>query len=142
MIGEEQVGGGAACGTPGRDALCMGCEHRRWLHSGDKDECRHAAPGASACACVRFMRHVDDFIDDPTSDPYAAKWLGLFRRPALARIGAPNHDKLFATYDGKRWRVIGCSRLGDVWLTSDFSRENGYEKRVEVDKCSAFSATP
>ena len=23
------------------------------------------------------MRHVEDFIDDPTSDDYAAKWFGM-----------------------------------------------------------------
>lgn len=86
--------------------------------------------------------HVDDFIDDPTSDPYAAKWLGLFRRPALDRIRAPNHEKLFATYEGSRYRVIGCSRMGDVWLTSKLGYENGYEHRVDVAKLSDWGAKP
>ena len=88
------------------------------------------------------MRHVDDFIDDPTSDPYAAKWFESFRRPAVDKFREPNPDKLFATYEGARYRVVGCSRLGDVWLTTDVSRENGYDKRVDVDKCSMFSADP
>lgn len=88
------------------------------------------------------MRHVDDFIDDPTSDPYAARWLGLFRRPAREKLREPNEDKLFATHEGQRWRVIGCSRFGDVWLTSNFRRADGYEYRVCVDECSDWSATP
>ena len=88
------------------------------------------------------MRHVDDYIDDPKSDPVAARWLGLFRRPALDKLKEPNDVKLFANWHGERWRVIGCSRLGDVWLTSDFTRENGYDHRVDVDDVSAWSETP
>jgi hypothetical protein len=88
------------------------------------------------------MRHVDDFLDDPTSDPYAAQWLELFRRPAIDKMRAPNKEKLFATYEGRRYRVIGCSQLGDVWLTADFARENGYDKRVDVDTLSEWSPTP
>ncbi len=87
-------------------------------------------------------RHVDDFIDDPASDRYAASWFEKFRRPAVVKMHEPDRRKLFATYEGKRWRVIGCSRLGDVWLTSDFARENGYERRVDVDACSAWSDAP
>lgn len=88
------------------------------------------------------MKHVDDFINDPKADPYARSWLESFRRPAWDKCEKPDIRKLFATCDGVRYRVIGCSRLGDVWLTTDFSRENGYDKRVDVDKCSSWSEVP
>lgn len=87
--------------------------------------------------------HVDDFIDDPKSDRYAAEWLRLFRRPEITKLQAPNEAKLFTTYKGKRWRVMGCSRLGDVWLNiTTHEPEFGYVLRVDVDACSNWSATP
>ena len=87
-------------------------------------------------------RHVDDFIDDPTTDRYAASWFESFRRPAIDKIRKPDDRKLFATFEGKRWRVTGCSRLGDVWLHDVDYEGESYKRRVNVDKCSAFSPTP
>lgn len=86
------------------------------------------------------MRHVDDFIDDPASDRYAASWLESFRRPAFEKIKKPDDRKLFATYKGRRYRVTGCSRLGDVWLHSNVKEDTTYEHRVDVDACSNWSA--
>jgi hypothetical protein len=88
------------------------------------------------------MRHVDDFIDDPTSDLYAASWFKSFRRPALDKHREPDGRKLFATYAGQRYRVTGCSRMGDVWLASPSYEGPSYQKRVDVDACSAWSAAP
>lgn len=90
-------------------------------------------------------RHVDDWIDDSlTSEAdevrYAAKWLALFRRPAIDKIREPNEAKLFATYGGCRYRVTGCSRLGDVWITPDFSQNEGYKRRVDVTTLSNWGA--
>ena len=62
------------------------------------------------------MLHVDDFIDDPSTDRYAASWFEAFRRPAVVKMREPDPRLLFATYEGKRYKVTGCSRLGDVWL--------------------------
>lgn len=87
-------------------------------------------------------RHVDDFIDDPKSDPYAARWFSLFRRPAYTKIVEPNESKLFGTYKGKRYRVTGCSRLGDVWLHANFSEDTTYQHRVNVDDVKDWSAEP
>lgn len=28
--------------------------------------------------------------------------------------------------------------MGDVWLTKDFSRENGYDLRIDVAECCAW----
>lgn len=91
------------------------------------------------------MRHVDDFIDDPTTDRYAARWFDLFRRPAMAKAREPNDAKLFCTYRGQRYAVTGCSRMGDAWLHHDLAwTENTqpwYDKRVDVDECSEWSPT-
>ena len=91
------------------------------------------------------MTHVDDYIDDYKSDPYASWVLDYFRRPAMhkARWWAyMQGHRLFCTYGGKRWRVTGCSRLGDVWLAADHERDTGYDVRVNVDECSAWGPTP
>ena len=92
------------------------------------------------------MTHVDDFIDGAPNDStdYAAWFFSLYRYPAMlkCRFGEwMNKYKLFADYDGKRYRVTGCSRLGDVWLSSDFDRDIGYEHRVDVGDLSNFSDT-
>ena len=87
-------------------------------------------------------RHVDDFIDDPKSDLYAAQWFDSFRRPAIDKLRHPVEGKLFATWKGKRYRVTGCSRLGDIWLHSDLKEDTQYEHRVSVDDCSGWGDTP
>jgi hypothetical protein len=69
--------------------------------------------------------HVDDWLDQPAKDENEQEWLSA--------------RELYCDYEGARYRCIGASRLGDVWLTSDFSNENGYEKRIWVDGCSNWS---
>src|SRR5690606_35641309 len=49
--------------------------------------------------------------------------------------------KLFCTFEGRRWRVVGASRMGDVWLTEDFDSEQ-YTRRVNLDDCSEWSDAP
>lgn len=97
------------------------------------------------------LLHVDDFIDDvgdvPADEPhlrYAQWFLHCYRLPALAKMQFRPFlpSTLFCTYDAQRYRVTGCSRLGDVWLTTDFQQETGYEKRVDVAKCSQWSPAP
>lgn len=88
------------------------------------------------------MRHVDEFIDDPASDPYAASWFASFRRPAWDKLIKPDDRKLYATHDGKRHRVTGCSRLGDVWLAAVDYEGESYEARVGVNTCSEWSPSP
>lgn len=85
------------------------------------------------------MTHIDDWLDDESTGPEDVKeWLEHFRRPEVDKdyswLGS---RKLFCAYiDGKRYRCIGCSRMGDVWLTEDFECETGYDKRVDIDECS------
>ena len=91
------------------------------------------------------MTHIDDWIDDRSNDDYAAWVFNHFRLPAILQIRFSKFmasHKLFCTYEGKRYRVTGCSRLGDVWLSKDFTRDVGYEHRVDVALCSAWGASP
>lgn len=90
------------------------------------------------------MLHVDDFIDDPGRDPYARWIFLLFRLSALNRVQfKPFYGDalLFCTYEGRRYRCTGASRLGDVWLAADFGRDCGYDLRVDVAKCEEWGAT-
>jgi len=87
---------------------------------------------------VPEVSHVDDFIDDFRQDAYARWMLMHFRLPACqqsAFMPFIKDRKLFCTYNGKRYRCTGASRMGDVWLTTDFSREVGYDLRVVVSEC-------
>lgn len=89
------------------------------------------------------MTHIDDFIDNPNTDKYASWFFMLHRLPAALKMKFRDElqaCKLFCTYEGKRWRVVGASRMGDVWLTQDFEREQ-YTHRVDVDSCSEWSKT-
>lgn len=92
------------------------------------------------------MMHIDDWLDISATyagEVHAKLWFEQFRRPAMYQdIGWLRDNPLFCTFEGKRWRCIGASRLGDVWLTADFKRENGYDKRIDVTDCSEWSSTP
>ena len=91
------------------------------------------------------MTHIDEWIDDPDSDAYAAWVFNYFRLPATLkhRFWQFMKDRrLFCTFEERRWRVTGASRLGDVWLANNFSRDTGYDKRVDVAHCSAWGSFP
>ena len=47
--------------------------------------------------------------------------------------------KLYADYGDKRVRVVMASRLGDVGITYDLSKDVGYDERVYVEKLTNFS---
>jgi hypothetical protein len=92
--------------------------------------------------------HLDDFIDGPfTADPgvaYARWFLMNHRLPAILKMQFAKYIepyKLFCRYRGKAYRVTGGSRLGDIWITRDFSRDIGYDARVSVTECSDWSET-
>lgn len=94
------------------------------------------------------MTHIDDWLDDPATAPnetmlLVKEWLEHFRRPAIDKDHVwLRARQLFCTYkDGKRYRCIGCSRMGDVWLTEHFEKENGYDLRIDVADCSDWALT-
>lgn len=95
---------------------------------------------------MKEPRHVDDFIDDHKGHSYARWMLLHFRLSAVCQIDfAPfiYGRFLFCDYQGARHRVIGASRMGDVWLTSKLETDRDgfpYEHRVAVDECSKWGA--
>lgn len=93
---------------------------------------------------------VDAFIWTPSfgSDDGSryARWMLMhFRLPAHMQMTFEpfiKERRLFCTHENERFRVTGASRLGDVWLSRDFGRDVGYDKRVQVETCSAWGAAP
>jgi hypothetical protein len=92
--------------------------------------------------------HIDDFIDsigwdrDNTMEDYAKFFFLLHRLPAYMKIAFDTwikQYKLFCSYNGFRWRVTGCSRMGDIWLAKDPTQDTGYDERVMVDQVTDFS---
>ena len=88
------------------------------------------------------MKHIDEWLDTPSFDVnenYAKFVIDYFRLPAWKHNAYERWMmvfELFCTYEDKRYRCTGASRLGDVWLAKDFHQVNGYDLRVDVDKCS------
>jgi hypothetical protein len=88
--------------------------------------------------------HVDDFIEFSDTDKYASWFFFLHRLPAVLQFKFKEEldkCKLFCTYQGKRFRVVGASRLGDVWLTPNFESTQ-YTDRVEISECSDWGKEP
>jgi len=88
------------------------------------------------------LTHIDNWLDEPPrNEPerLAKEWLEHYRRPAVDVDHKWLSDRVLSCeYKEKRYRCIGASRLGDVWLTKDFSREYGYDLRVDVSECSKW----
>lgn len=86
--------------------------------------------------------HIDDWLDDPSNKinfPIAHQFFEAHRRSASEQIQHPYDGKLFCKWNGKVYRVTGCSRLGDIWLTSNLSQKTGYENRVDISECSDWA---
>jgi len=99
---------------------------------------------------IKRLVTVDEWLYDwPTSsdDPnaYARFVLDNFRKSAgWQSMVRPwmKQFKLFGTYQGKRYRITGASRFGDVYLQPNFDVEHGYEERVTVTDISEWSDKP
>ena len=88
------------------------------------------------------FRHCDEYSDDPNAPEALRKYLEFSRAPAHGAFLPKPHPQLYADYAGVRVRVTMASRLGDVGITTDFSRDMGYEQRVPVSQLANFSETP
>jgi hypothetical protein len=95
------------------------------------------------------MTHIDDWLDKPSvpSDPecYAKFVIFYFRYPAWAKAAFlpwMSVHKLFCDYKGRRYRVTGASRMGDLWLAEDHTRDTGYDLRVDVAECGNWGPQP
>jgi len=86
--------------------------------------------------------HCDDYIDSEAAPAALRKFLEFARAPAHGAFMPKPHPQLYADHEGSRVRVTMASVMGDVGITSDLSREMGYERRVLVSALSNFSETP
>lgn len=89
--------------------------------------------------------HVDAFLDqtpmwfnDKAYLNYVHFVLEHFRKPAVNKLAHDAYMKvfnLFVTYEGKRYKVTGASRLGDIFLATRLTRPNGdgYDMRVSLN---------
>lgn len=89
--------------------------------------------------------HIYDWLETKKEDESEEKLRELLdfqTRPAFWQYEnkekKPEH-KCFCEYNGKKYRIIGASRLGDIWLTKHFDKDKGYDKRVMINECSNFS---
>jgi len=84
--------------------------------------------------------HIDDWIEQPPTsegERLAKDWLDEFRKPAhMADHVWLESVSLTCLYEGERYRCVGASRMGDVWLSPNLSSPIGYELRADVDGCS------
>lgn len=89
--------------------------------------------------------HINDWIEIPgsnESENYAKFVFDYFIKPAWMQYAFHTWMKryvLFCTYEGVRYRVTGASGMGDIWLTTNFEQDFGYEERVDVEECSEWS---
>lgn len=90
-------------------------------------------------------KHCYDYINE-FGAPGVLRWFLLIQSlPATHRVLARQfgaNPKLFADYQGKRYRVVMASRMGDVGLSENFQAEDGYSIRTAVQDLSNFSDTP
>lgn len=110
---------------------------------------------------VKEFTHVDDWIDSQLGEELdqgktaaenlrylnivreVKSWMNEFRKSVTSRdIKKLRAYALFCIYDGKRYRVTGCSRFGDVWLSRDLERLTGYDLRIDVMGCSGWEIHP
>lgn len=88
------------------------------------------------------FKHCDDYIDDETQPACLRAFLARARQPAHGHLSLEPFPTLFADYQGKRYRVVMASRMGDVGITTKLDRDHGYETRCAVEDLSNFSETP
>lgn len=97
---------------------------------------------------MKALPHIDEWIDSISSfktmnemENYAKLFFLLHRLPAvlyLAFLPWIKQFELYCTYKNERYRVTGCSRMGDIWLTKDYKLESGYDLRVNVSEVMNF----
>ena len=93
------------------------------------------------------MTHIYDWIDNPTTTTNETiksikKWFDRFCCPAYKKLSDNPRDiwlksrLLTCEYNNELYRCVGCSSLGDIWLTKDFQQPITYQIRVNIDDCS------
>lgn len=97
------------------------------------------------------MTHIDDWIQSASlsGEPdkrYAAIFFMIARLSGVMAVAFEEaygpQKPLYCTYQEVRYRCMGASRLGDIWLSADFNRQMGYDKRVDVAECTNWGREP
>ncbi len=101
------------------------------------------------------VTHIDDFIDDYRNKEHYARWFfALCRFPAaLQGVFRPwtKDYELYCTWRDERWRVVGCSRMGPIWLKSPTVAKPGTQTwdgafydigGADVAECSEWGHKP
>lgn len=96
------------------------------------------------------MMHVDDWVDNNITrgvaeNKYASFVLfhmGLSASHIMYFHEFMKEYPLYCTHNNERFKCTGASRVGDIFLARDFSREFGYDLRVEIDNVSDFGKEP
>ncbi len=94
--------------------------------------------------------HIDNFRDfgsksleaSDEMETYARWVINHFRLPAVTMNAfwpIMKEHKLFCQYNGKKYRVTGASRMGDLWLAKDPTQDVGYSRRVDWRKCTDWA---
>lgn len=88
------------------------------------------------------VMHIDEFLDDTMlildrkELRYPHFMFNYWRMASMVKsMYRPfmQDFRLFVDFEGMTYRVVGASRLGDVWLTSVLSGSDQYERRVGLD---------
>lgn len=88
-------------------------------------------------------KHCDDYIDAEGTPPCLSTFLLWARGPAHGMTEPSDKwPQLYATWEGRRVRVVMASRFGNVGIAYDLSREYGYDTRVWIEELSDFWETP
>jgi hypothetical protein len=93
------------------------------------------------------MTHVDDWLDSPS---YTADEMECYAKFVLEHKRMPTFKQsmyadfmqqfqLYCIHEGKKYRVTGASRIGDIWLNINFNEDFGYTLRVDLAECSDWS---
>lgn len=83
--------------------------------------------------------HIYDWLDNPDNRNHPAwRYLDEFTKCDLeekAQLWLES-TVVLCSYQGTRYRLTGASRLGDVWIHSNFNVHDGYVKRVDITELS------
>lgn len=88
------------------------------------------------------MKHIYDWLDIPPKnrgEGLVKEWLEKFAKPPHDKDYEYLNDRLpSCEYNGERWYIGGCSRMGDIWLKKSDNPEMYYDIRVDVEECTEW----
>lgn len=91
------------------------------------------------------FKHCDDYIHDASIPKCLRLFLLVNRMPAIDMMlfrECGLKPQLYAKHNGEIVRITMASRLGDVGISHNLEKEDGYFTRVPVSALSDFSDKP